>query len=285
MKAIVVGVDGSAASIAALRWAADEARMRGDDVRVLHAWARPMAHSALDTVSPIELGFDFEAAATESLQRSIAEAGLDGSTVTVRPEIVHAGAAEALVRASAGADLLVVGSRGRGGFTGLLLGSVSRQCAHHSKCPVVIFRPPAAAHPAGKIVVGIDGSECANAAVEWAAREAELRNARLHLIHSWTYPPVSVPLSALEDLPAVDIEGAARAVLAEPVERLTSQGLEADGEVRNELPAQALIEASKGADLLVVGARGLGGFKGLLLGSVSDQCAHHAHCPVVIVRQ
>ena len=284
MKTIVVGVDGSASSIQALRWAIEEARLHSADVRVVHAWSRPVSHSMLDTVSPVELGIDFEAEAAETLKRSIAEGTRDATQVKIRSELVHARSAAALIRAAQNADLLVVGSHGLGGFAGLLLGSVSRQCAHHSPSPIAIVRPKHRPEPTGRIVVGVDGSENASRAVDWAAAEAKARGCRVHLVHSWTYPALSMPLSALEDLPPIDVEAAAKEVLTERTRQLVAEGVEVDGEVSNELASQSLIQASSDADLLVVGARGTGGFKGLLLGSVSDQCAHHAHCPVVIVR-
>ncbi len=134
------------------------------------------------------------------------------------------------------------------------------------------------------IVVGIDGSPHAARALLWAAEEAKLRGATLRVVHSWTFPAVSIPLGAVDELPHVDVERAAQQVLDEAVEGLGSTGITVERQIRNELPAQALIDESARADLLVVGARGVGGFKGLLLGSVSQQCATHAHCPVVIVR-
>lgn len=133
----------------------------------------------------------------------------------------------------------------------------------------------------GRIVVGTDGSENAQHAMSWAAEEAKLRGATLHVIHSWTFPP---PMPGTSGLPEIDIKGAAEEVLAEAVASLGADpGIEIEKEIANELAAQALVHASEGADMVVVGSRGRGGFKGLLLGSVSQQVAHHARCPIVIV--
>lgn len=143
---IVVGVDGSEHSLAALRWAVAEARTRDVDLVVVHAWQYPygaaigsmpgeaaaVRHELMD-----ELGDDARAVVEQALEAVAAEtAGL-----TVSTEVVEGSAGSVLVEAADGAELLVVGSRGRGGFTGLLLGSTGRYCAHSAPCPVVIVRP------------------------------------------------------------------------------------------------------------------------------------------------
>jgi nucleotide-binding universal stress UspA family protein len=132
----------------------------------------------------------------------------------------------------------------------------------------------------GIIVVGVDGSDHARRALEWAIDEAKLRRASLYLVHSWKFPaPVPLPDGGVA--PA-DLEGAANAVLDEAA-ALVPGGVAVQREIANDHAAHALVRASQGAELLVVGARGLGGFKGLLLGSVSEQVVHHARCPVVVV--
>jgi nucleotide-binding universal stress UspA family protein len=196
--------------------------------------------------------------------------------------------APALLDAAAGAELLVVGARGLGGFRGLLLGSVSQHCLHHVTCPVAIVRTGATTsggHIMERIVVGIDGSESSRRALRWAVDEARVRDAALEVVHTWHMPYVSgfpyvaatLDPSTFEDparklvddmLAGVDTTG-----LSQPVERIVVCGG----------AASTLLESAKGADMLVVGSRGLGGFSGLLLGSVSHHVAHHATCPVVIV--
>lgn len=133
----------------------------------------------------------------------------------------------------------------------------------------------------GRIVVGVDGSENSYQALAFAVHEAKMRGSTLHVIHSWTFPP---PVPGTDGLPHADLKASAEAVLDEAISWLGADpGIEIQREVANELPAAALINASEGAELLVVGSRGRGGFRGLLLGSVSQQCAHHARCPIVIV--
>jgi nucleotide-binding universal stress UspA family protein len=132
-----------------------------------------------------------------------------------------------------------------------------------------------------KIVVGIDGSEHSNRALAWAATEAKLRGSTLVLVHAWHFPP-AMPDPLDGGFAHIDFEGAAKEVIDEAKSTLDPDLL-VETEIANESAGRALITASDGADLVVVGARGLGGFKGLLLGSVSQQVAHHAHGPIVIV--
>jgi nucleotide-binding universal stress UspA family protein len=142
--AIIVGVDGSAESIEALRWALEEGRLRKTPVRAVHVWQYPLMMSTGDPFFgpgfdplPVEPS-EFRALAESRLAAAVAEAApADGS---VEQELLEGNAAEALIDAAKGAELLVVGSRGHGGFAGLLLGSVSHACAQHAQSPVVIIR-------------------------------------------------------------------------------------------------------------------------------------------------
>lgn len=133
----------------------------------------------------------------------------------------------------------------------------------------------------GTIVVGIDGSEDSIRALAWAIAEARVRKGKVKAIHSWSFP---TPIVGDDGLPHADLAASADKVLDDAIAAAgDAGGVEVEREIANDLPAKALIAASKGADLLVVGSRGLGGFKGLLLGSVAQQVAHHSQCPVVIV--
>ncbi len=132
-----------------------------------------------------------------------------------------------------------------------------------------------------KIVVGVDGSDCGLQALEWAMHEARSRDAIVQIVHAWTYPAttgfVPIPGNLFAEGATTILEQAMRqAVEIDPDVRIK-------GDTVQDVPARALIEHSEGADMLVVGSRGHGGFAGLLLGSVSQQCAAHARCPVVIV--
>lgn len=140
---MVVGVDDSAGAATALRWALEEARLGVANLRVIHAWDWPY-RGHLGEVADRTLGAKgFDAAARVVLSTLVDEAlhGTD-SGVRIEQQVAEGSPAHVLIDAATGADLLVVGSRGRGGFEGLLLGSVSSQCAHHAPCPVVIVPPP-----------------------------------------------------------------------------------------------------------------------------------------------
>ena len=143
MSTIVVGVDGSPASLDALRWALAEAAARCAMLRAVHAWSHPLVTTPLGPVVPAldpEALAELAGAARAQLEQALASAGAAEAGVQVEPEVVEGGPAAMLLDAAQGAELLVVGSRGLGGFRGLLLGSVSQQCAQHASCPVVIVR-------------------------------------------------------------------------------------------------------------------------------------------------
>lgn len=162
--AVVVGVDGSTGAREALRWALSEGRLRNAPVRVVHAWTFGYIGSSVegfpyweDPISPYSGGAGIElshlhSAAEDLLERSLAEVGDEIEGVEIERLVLQGAAAAILVSAVAPGDLLVVGSRGHGGFVGLLLGSVGQQCVHHAPCPVVVVHAP---KPEG--VVGEDG--------------------------------------------------------------------------------------------------------------------------------
>ncbi|MGZ8566849.1 MAG: universal stress protein [Actinomycetota bacterium] len=142
----------------------------------------------------------------------------------------------------------------------------------------------------GRLVVGVDGSKTASSAVRWAANEAALRGAKLDLVSAWEVSSPSVGfglgLAEISDEMLKGLEQNAEEIVATAagVARDASPDIEIETRTVEGQPAEVLVEAARDADLLVVGSRGMGGFRELLLGSVGQQCAHHATCPVVIVR-
>lgn len=138
MSTIVVGVDGSHGAVQALEFAIEEARVRGADVKAVAVWHVPPSVYGAGMVPVMVDPADFEKIGQEALDKSLEEAGAATTGVKVTPLLRQGQAADVLVEEARGADLLVVGSRGLGGFKGLLLGSVSQQCAHHATCPVAI---------------------------------------------------------------------------------------------------------------------------------------------------
>jgi nucleotide-binding universal stress UspA family protein len=137
MGAVVVGVDGSPGSLAALRFAADEARLRGAAVKAIFAWSVPVTGDISSGLLP-QLRADLAEEGAKALDEALGQ--IDATGLTIERVVEEGSAAHVLVEAAREAELLVVGSRGHGGFTGLLLGSTSRQCSHQASCPVVIVR-------------------------------------------------------------------------------------------------------------------------------------------------
>lgn len=193
-----------------------------------------------------------------------------------------------LMTESREAQLLVLGSRGRGGVTGMLLGSVGIALAAHAACSVVVVRGAHRGDPApqsGPVVVGIDGSPTSDAVLAFAFEAADARKVPLVAVHTWReYALEPLAAAPLLDWNAIEEEG--RRKLAE---RLAGWGekfpdVHVERVVRPDMPAQLLIDRSVGSQLVVVGSRGCGGFAALTLGSVSHTVLQHAKCPVAVVR-
>jgi nucleotide-binding universal stress UspA family protein len=292
---VVVGFDDSEGSRNAIRWAAGEAVRRNLTLRIATAFGPNYVFTSdeecrtyMDKVADLAVREAEEAAPGVRVEHS-GHRELPGS---------------ALHEESKSADLLVVGSRGRGGFTGLLLGSVSRQCIHRSACPVVVVRPSQSEtaavtkgveragevlHPEGqepegrRIVVGVDGSPSSNAGLLWAADEADAAGATLELVHVWEWLTGSGWAVVPSDF---DPQQGAETLLSESAETVGASHptLGVSMAAVEGRAADRLVDASNGAELLVVGCRGHGELSGMVLGSVSDYCATHAHCPVLVMR-
>jgi nucleotide-binding universal stress UspA family protein len=283
---IVVGVDGSPASLRALHWAAAEAARRGTGLDVVHAWMTPYPLGPTDVFKDPA---PFEARGWEIINHALASlAPHEHAPFDVRPVLVEDYAAKALLRAAEGAELLVVGSRGRGGFSGLLLGSVSQHCIQQAPCPVAVIPPAWTGSDHGRVVVGVDGSEESCGALRWAIAAAALRHADLDVVNGYDYMAVVMPLGMGPGIDRDTMEKESRKLLEEMVEPALRAAAQRPVEValipEAASAARALLDTAIGADLLVVGSRGRSGVRGLVLGSVSQQCVHHAPCPVVVVR-
>ncbi|MEW9512631.1 universal stress protein [Streptomyces bacillaris] len=295
---VVVGVDGSESSFAAVEAAAREARARGLGLRVVHALVWPVTYvlprPSPGGTSPLgpppmdtsEAGLRKMAGGlvTEAVGRARAVApGVQVSHAVVPGEPLTVLEAE-----SRAAELVVVGSRGLGGFVGLLAGSTAVHLVAHGRCPVLVVREQPRAD--GPVVLGVDGSAAGGPAVDLAFATAERRKAPLVALHAWTTWNAPLPAPQDASAPYAGPPGA----LAEEEETLLSEALAGyrarypdvvvERRVVHGRTREALIGASRSAQLVVVGARGRGGFAGLLLGSVSQAVLHHAHCPVAVVR-
>ena len=275
---IVIGVDGSTAADHALAWAIDEARRRTSPLLLVHAWTYAIGgHAAVaDTLTLL-------ADASQSLlDRVVSEARGCAPDLDISGALVQHAPTTALVAASEGAELLVVGSHGHGALSSVFLGSVADGCVRHAHAPVVVVRPEAEEH-AGAIVVGVDGSTASLAALRWARDEAQRRGAPVVALHAWQ-PEWATELAAMTGIEHdAALERAAQELVAGAIEATAGVGVEPNPLVVRDVGAGALVDASKDAALLVVGSRGWGGFAGLLLGSVSRRCLHAASCPVVVV--
>lgn len=283
---ILVAVDGSAESDAAVTWAAREAALRRVPLTLLHA------------VAPVVVGWPVGQLYNEMPEWQkdhadfvVAEARLaarecldESEQPEVRTEIVYANAVSTLVAASKQADLVVVGSQGIGALGRMLLGSVSSALIQHAHCPVAIIRSGDAGvpDPGATVVVGIDGSPASEAATALAFDEASRRGVDLVALHAWS----DVGVFPVLGMDWHERESQGQEVLAERLAGWQEQY--PDVKVQRSLvcdtPAKWLIEAAERAQLVVVGSRGRGGFPGMLLGSVSSAVVHSVKVPVIVVR-
>jgi nucleotide-binding universal stress UspA family protein len=290
-RPVVVGVDGSQGSHAAVQWAAQEAGRRDRPLRVVHA----TVPTHLPTLRSVAV------AATTEWKQQAEKVAADGAetarrinpALTVEPKVhLNQNPAQALAGEADSAELLVLGARGSGGFAKLRLGSTAVQLLELASGPFVVVREPDAevmpGATAGQVVVGVDGSELSHRAVRFGFDEAALRGTGLTAVHAWTRP-WHPALRSFEASGGVDwsfLESEAATILSESiaVARQEFPGVEVTERLVSDQPGNALLDASRGAELLVVGSRGLGGLTGLVLGSVSHGAVHHAHCSVAVVR-
>jgi nucleotide-binding universal stress UspA family protein len=281
MNRIVVGVDGSTGSQAALRFAIAEAKARNVEVDAVYAWHAPYLDGAPFVPVLPQLAKTAAADAAVALHHVVQSAQPEG--VEVNETLVGGAPAEILLEQAKDAVLVVVGTRGRGGLASLLLGSVSQQVVHHARVPVVVVPPASAGRPVAHIVVGVDGSTGSRHALQWAIDEARVRGAKVTVVHTWFVPAaVGLPYAPLPPSDW-DFVANAQSLVQACIDDVDANGVSIEQLVVCGPAALMLMEAAKEADLLVVGSRGRGGFAGLLLGSVSQQVVQHATTPVAVV--
>lgn len=279
---VVVGIDGSDCSLVALDWAAAEAVRRDVPLYVVHAspvtWMNlgPDAVTLAEPVPPSRPLF---------LDHAVERVALAWPDLDVTSDEIVDGASSGLVMLSREADIVVVGSHGRSLLGRMLMGSVSRHLLTHAHCPAVVVRGTPTP-PRAPVAVGIDGSATSREAVRLAVAEAQLLDVPLLLVHAWQdlslnsygqwYPPVNVHDELKND---------AQALVDETVAEIatTAPDLEVHIRLREEHPVEVLLDASREARLLVVGAHGRGAFSGMSLGSVTTAAIHHSACPVMTV--
>ncbi|TNH31128.1 universal stress protein [Micromonospora orduensis] len=288
---IVVGVDGSPESLRALHWATEEARLRRRPLRIVHAFLWPLLRVPLGPSPSGPATGGLQHAAEQILSTAADRAREGAAALDISTDMPVRAPAPALIEASRDAALVVVGNRGIGGFTGLLVGSVGVQVAAHAACPVVVVRDGAADRGsgafAGQVVVGVDGSELSRLAVGFAFEQASRRGLGVVAVHAFQWPQPTQPGDMLPLVYDVDeLRSEETRLLAETLAGWSEKypDVPVQPRVVQGHPAAVLVRESAGAALTVVGARGRGGFTGLLLGSVSQAVLHHAPCPVAIVR-
>lgn len=294
---IVVGVDGSEPSLVAVDLAADEADLRQLPLEILHAFALPLFAPPRDTVPGMPpvmpVSEQGEPLLREHAERVLSEAAERARAahhdLPIISRLRDGYPAEVLHDAARHATMIFVGHRGTGGFAELLTGSVGIQLANHSAAPTVIVRGDPRrngefgnSEGVGPVVVGIDGSEGSRRAAEFALETAAVHGAPVLALYAWPVDAAWPPALAQAGTPPPTVPSEVTDILTAASHHYPE--VEVIPDVRQGVSAhQALVEASTNARLLVVGSRGRGGFKGLLLGSTSQALIHHAHCPVAVI--
>ncbi len=288
MRSIVVGYDGSEHALKAVEFAANEASSRQAPLRLVHAFTPPMGGAGLGygMVLPADALETMRDSIAANLATDVAELRTRFPDVDIDATVIVGNSAAALLEESAEAQLLVVGSRGLGGFRGMLLGSTGIQIASHSTCPVVVVRD-LPEPDAKKVVVGLDGSELSQAALAWALDYASRHGLILHAVHAWTLPSFDL-LAAPAGPGSADLQ-----TITEEEQRSAAESLAGfrdrypdvtiEETVIKESAAKALLNAAKDAALIVVGTHGRGEVMAAVLGSVSQTLLRKADVPVVVV--
>ncbi|WP_410622929.1 universal stress protein [Amycolatopsis sp. cmx-8-4] len=283
---IIVGVDGSASALQAARWAGDEAARRHLPVRVVHAVSMPALSYGAGVRPPDGFSEVLETQGRKWLADAEAVIRSAHPDLEIHADLATGSPVTELLEASADAHLVALGSRGLGGFSGMLTGSTVVAMVARGRCPIVVVR--GGGRENGPVVLGMDGSPANEPAIAAAFDEASSRGADLVAVHSWLSVSAgtahTLGQQLLDDFDA--LEANERELLAE---RLAGwQEKYPDVTVRRVVardhPVRCLLDHSADAQLLVVGSRGLGGFSGMLTGSTSQALIHHATCPLLVVQ-
>lgn len=261
---IVVGVDGSGRSLRALLWAAQEASLHHCPLRIVHVLSLEPG-----PVPDSRIVSEATAIAKQAHpELEVISAEFDGTP------------AAAFLSESERAHTVALGAKGRGSFGTVMLGSVALQVVGHAASPVVVVNHVPLDQ--GRVTVGADGSAHSQAALEYAFKEASLRGAQLQALYAWSPSGGPAPVSLAQD----EIDAEHRRALQEWLAPLRQDhpDVEVVEELAHESPVLALARASDRSDLLVVGSRGRGGFRGLALGSVSHALLQYSLCPMAVIR-
>jgi nucleotide-binding universal stress UspA family protein len=269
----VVGVDGSENSRRALEWAAGEAARDGATVDAVLTWRAPLTDLPYNP-NPEDLR-RLESDWSSTLDQVVAEIDAQGILL----EGTHAGRTLVDHANEANADLLVVGTRGRGGFLGLLLGSVAEYCLHHGSCPTA-FVPLRELPQETRAIVGVDGSDASMAALKWALARAERIGGEVTALQVWNF--LDKPKGSQYDTHFTDDD--AMAFIEEAITSSGADRAHLDVAVANELPSRALLDAGESAGLLVLGSHGRNVAHMMLAGSTAHQVSQHTPVPLIVHR-
>lgn len=285
-KPIVVGFDGSEHARLALRWAVDEAARQRAPIAAVYAisWSPECAE-----VTSQETDRRVRERARRIADEAVAEAALLDPRVAITATVAAGHPVRVLCDLSREARTVVLGSRGHGGFAGLIAGSVSIAVATHAHCPVVVVRE-LPEEPSGlPVAVGVDDSPQSRLAVDVAFAEADARGVSVLAVRAWGASTASLhgTTAFLRSEELAEMEIAERRFLHDIIQPAAARHRQVRVEERlvDQTAAAALTEVAPKVQLLVVGSRGHGGFAGLLIGSVGMQLLHYARCPVAIVRE
>lgn len=288
--AVVVGVDETPAARAALDWAADAAERRGVQLRIVHGLGTPAVMATYAGSESYVVLEEHREYAHTLLTDSATHVHSTRPDLRVTTVLAPEAAPAALLGEACHGDIIVVGSRGLGGVRAIMLGSVSARTSSAAPCPVVVV--PEAGRPGGRkgrIVVGVDGSESSRRALRFGLQEALVDGSSVTVVNSWEAPSSqdaephrSDEQTFHEDVFDRHSEEIVAGVLAEVVDDETEQLDISAVRMRNH-PVEALLKAGEDADLLVVGSRGRGGIRGLVMGSVSQGVLYHARLPVAVL--
>ena len=250
-KPVVVGIDGSPAADVAIRWATFEAAALHTQLRLIH------------TITPGDSASD----AGDIVYKAVALSHGLRPALDRDPRIETGSPSAVLAKASGDAELLVIGSRGLSLMAGALVGSTGLDLAANARCPVVVVRPDLGAESGTRVVIGYDGSPAGEAALDFGLEYARRHDLAVRVVAA---QPVGTELHRITETElrnAVHSRGGHDAELI----RITGH------------PAEHLLRLAADANLIVLGARGRGGFTGMLIGSVSQTVLHHADCPVAVI--
>ena len=287
---IVVGVDGSAASASAVRWAAREAELRALPLVVVSVLA-PVVQAGgpwPEVPVPEEYLRLQQAEATEIVDKAVRSAAdVTAAALKITGEVVLGPIVATLVAMSTRADMMVVGCRGEDAVSRALLGSVSSGLVHHAHCPVAIIHAEELPSERASVVVGIDGSPTSELATAIAFDEASRRGVDLVALHAWSdMGPIEFASANWAPIEWRNIKVAEEEVLSERLSGWSDQypDVTVHRVVVCDRPGPRLLGGAGEAQLLVLGSHGRGGFPGMLLGSVCNAVVNSAQIPVIIAR-